>query len=225
MQQNFHGPGTVLDLLKELPTNRETTFESLKSWAAANETSDGAEIKLCIANRVDALWEGGGVKRSDWMEAAQNWCTDNLYEYIEVTQSTQHTLRISIMLPGCGDTKRQVPEHALCLGSQVAPQNPDIDACLELEGVKQGLRRVVLALEAHMWPGLTMKVDTEARPDLGEAQDRLPTDTLPDGAASNVSDSPAQLPAPYSPVSSREIQEPAACLGNCNNHTGNYLRE
>ena len=71
--------------------NRETTFESLKSWAAANEASNGAEIKLCIANRVDALWEDGAVKRSEWMEAAYSWCTDNLYEYIEVFQSPQHT--------------------------------------------------------------------------------------------------------------------------------------
>ncbi len=63
---------------------RESTFESLKAWAAEAEACSTAEIRLCIANRVDQLWEGGAVKRTQWMEAAYDWCTDNMYEYIEV---------------------------------------------------------------------------------------------------------------------------------------------
>ena len=116
-------------------------------------------------------------------------------------------------------------EHAPCPGTQVAPQNPDIDAYLELEGEKQGLRRVVLALEAHMWPGLTMKGNTEARPDSDLAQDRQAVGTLPADESSNVSDSPAQVLVPDQSVHPSEPREPVAHLGNGHIHTGNALSE
>ena len=74
-----------------------------------------------------------------------------------------------------------------------------------------------------MWPGLTMKCNTEARPDVGGAQDRQPIDTLPH--ISDVSDSPARIPAPDSPVSPRDTRETADCMGNGHTHTDNVPRE
>jgi len=75
---------TTRSVLRLWNVCRESTFESLKAWAATDESVGCAEIKLCIANRADALREGGAVKRSKWLEDAYEWCTDNMFEYIEV---------------------------------------------------------------------------------------------------------------------------------------------
>ena len=40
---------------------------------------------------------------------------------------------------------------------QVASADPTVDARLELDGERQGVRRVLSALSAHVWPGLVMK--------------------------------------------------------------------
>lgn len=59
----------------------------MKAWAGREDNSE-AEIKICVANKIDKLVENGAVKRPSWLLSACNWCNSELYEYIEVTMIT-----------------------------------------------------------------------------------------------------------------------------------------
>ena len=70
----------------------EASFVAVSKWAAKLPNSVG-DIRLCIANRVDQLPRQPNTKaeavpelqRSSWLQAAQLWCTDNQFEYIEAS--------------------------------------------------------------------------------------------------------------------------------------------
>ena len=66
-------------------STNEASFNFVKQWAASGEATD-AEIKLCIANKADRLLAGTSLERSAWLDAAADWCTRELYEYIEVSR-------------------------------------------------------------------------------------------------------------------------------------------
>jgi len=105
---------------------------------------------------------------------------------------------------------------------QVAPRNADADACLEFEGEKQGLQRVISALEAHMWPGLTMKDTSVSRPNFGGAQEGRDVDAQSAEGVADVSTPSytAELEQAHEASSARE---PASSLGN--GHTTSGTRE
>lgn len=74
--------------------NSEASFVAVSKWAASLPKSVG-DIRLCIANRVDQLPRQPITKaeavpelqRSSWLQAAQLWCTDNQFEYVEASST------------------------------------------------------------------------------------------------------------------------------------------
>lgn len=72
----------------------EASFVAVSKWAASLPKSVG-DIRLCIANRVDQLPRQPNTKaevvielqRSSWLKAAQLWCTDNQFEYVEASSA------------------------------------------------------------------------------------------------------------------------------------------
>ena len=81
----------------------EASFVAVSKWAASLPKSVG-DIRLCIANRVDQLPRQPITKaeavpelqRSSWLQAAQLWCTDNQFEYVEAS-STDRKLDESLV--------------------------------------------------------------------------------------------------------------------------------
>ena len=73
----------------------EASLAEVQRWAAASALQ-AAEIRLMVANKVDRLMKGphvdgsvegspNALKRSSRLAAAQAWCSEHLYEYIEVS--------------------------------------------------------------------------------------------------------------------------------------------
>ena len=73
----------------------EASLAEVQRWAAASALQ-AAEIRLMVANKVDRLMKGPhadssvessptALKRSSRLAAAQAWCSEHLYEYIEVS--------------------------------------------------------------------------------------------------------------------------------------------
>jgi len=75
---------------------RQDSLALVQQWAATSR-ADAAEVRLLAANKVDRLVEqpapaNGGAppapppapRRSPWLVAAQAWCSEHLYEYVEV---------------------------------------------------------------------------------------------------------------------------------------------
>jgi hypothetical protein len=75
---------------------RQDSLALVQQWAAMSR-ADAAEVRLLVANKVDRLVEqpppaNGSAqpapppapRRSPWLVAAQAWCSEHLYEYVEV---------------------------------------------------------------------------------------------------------------------------------------------
>ncbi|KAA6418025.1 MAG: hypothetical protein FRX49_12025 [Trebouxia sp. A1-2] len=81
-------------LLLVFDATSEASFVAVSKWAALLPKSVG-DIRLCIANRVDQLPRQSinkaeavpELQRSSWLQAAQLWCTDNQFEYIEASST------------------------------------------------------------------------------------------------------------------------------------------
>lgn len=107
--------------------DQQSSFNAVRDWVG-QLPSDVADVRLCIANKVDKLLkhschcEQPAVQRTPLLDEAVQWCADNLFEYIEVSST-----------------------------------EPEVDQYLVCEEQQQGVKRVKEALEAHMWPGLMMK--------------------------------------------------------------------
>ena len=118
-------PGLVL----VFNANLESSFLTVSKWAEQLPSSV-ADVRLCVANKVDQLLKqtestaqaAPDLQRSSWLQDATTWCAKNQFEYIE-TSST----------------------------------NRQIDMSLIWEEQQQGVLRVRQALEANYWPGLKMK--------------------------------------------------------------------
>lgn len=65
---------------------REASFQYVKAVAALDVVSK-AEIKLCIATKADRSLQDGVPARPSWLDQAREWCTNELFEYIEVSSS------------------------------------------------------------------------------------------------------------------------------------------
>ena len=107
----------------------ETSFRAVSQWAEQLPSSVG-EVKLCVANKADAIavqHKGAcepkaELQRSSWLSAATVWCAEHQYEYIEVSST-----------------------------------NSQLDQGLVWEEQRQGIHRIKQALEANYWPNLVMR--------------------------------------------------------------------
>ena len=106
----------------------EATFLNASRWAEQLPDS-AAEIRLCVANKVDQLHhQQNGVivhpslHRSSWLQDAAIWCTEHQFEYIEASST-----------------------------------DSQLDSTLVYDEQLQGVSRLRSALEANYWPGLVMK--------------------------------------------------------------------
>ena len=107
----------------------EPSFQAVSHWAEQLPSSAG-EIRLCVANKADAIAtqhagaceQSTELQRSSWLTSAMMWCTENHYEYIEASST-----------------------------------NNQLDQNLVWEEQKQGIHRIKQALEANYWANLVMK--------------------------------------------------------------------
>ena len=120
----------------------EATFLDVSRWA--EQLPDlAAEIRLCIANKVDQLHQQqNGVngnltlQRSSWLQEAAAWCAEHQFEYIEASST-----------------------------------DSQLDSALVYDEQSQGVNRVRSALEANYWPGLVMKQpQLQAQPEQQQPQ-------------------------------------------------------
>ena len=125
---------TSQGLVLVFDANSEASFLAVSAWAEQLSSLD-ADIRLCVANKVDELPRQHSsetraapfLQRSSWLQAANLWCAENQFEYVEVSSTDQ-----------------------------------ELDEALVWEEQQQGVFRVKQALEANYWPGLDMK--NQSRP-------------------------------------------------------------
>lgn len=71
----------------------EASFRAVAAWHGLHaEASADAGVRLVVATKADMLKPGGA--REPWLAAAQDWCNEQMYEYVEtaaaVPQVDQH---------------------------------------------------------------------------------------------------------------------------------------
>ena len=65
-------------------TYRPFRVQRTKEWAEAADTSS-AEIKLFLANKQDQLKQRSATyQRPPWLLECMEWCSQHMFEYIEV---------------------------------------------------------------------------------------------------------------------------------------------
>lgn len=70
-------------LILLVDAQREETYREVKEWLAHQAISP--EIMLFVSNKSELLRSpNGSVQRQSWHEEAQDWCCQQLFEYIEV---------------------------------------------------------------------------------------------------------------------------------------------
>jgi len=89
----------------------EASFTAVASWHAQHEeqTAD-AGVRLAVATKLDLVKPG--APREPWLQAVQEWCSEQLFEYVETAAAA-----------------------------------PQLDQLLELDGDRQGVARVLEALQ------------------------------------------------------------------------------
>lgn len=106
-----------------------SSFESLQRWW---EGAGGAAADLGVRLAVGT---GAGPARQAWLQEVEEWCAGQLVEYVETGQADGELAEA----PG---------------GAAAAP---GIDSSRRQGEEAQGVRRIVEALQAHMWPGMLLK--------------------------------------------------------------------
>lgn len=112
-------------------TEAQPSFAAVQRWY---ETAGGADVDLGVKLAVGLLAGGSGVSgsggaRPRWLQAAEEWCKEQLVELVEA---------------GAAEEEGEVAAAAAAAASS-------------REGGASGWRRVREALEAHMWPGMQLK--------------------------------------------------------------------
>ncbi len=70
-------------LILLVDAQRVETYREVKEWLAHQAVSP--EVTLFVANKSELLRSpDGSVLRQSWHEEAQDWCCQQLFEYIEV---------------------------------------------------------------------------------------------------------------------------------------------
>lgn len=73
-----------LSLQKLLKFCRRASFEFVKAWAQPKTGLTAAEVRLCVATKLDRLSQAADAQRAAWLEDARTWCSEELIEYVEV---------------------------------------------------------------------------------------------------------------------------------------------
>ena len=76
-------------------TIRPFRVQRTKEWAEAADTSS-AEIKLFLANKQDKFKQRSATyQRPPWLLECMVWCSEHLFEYIEVCSTASTDLLAS----------------------------------------------------------------------------------------------------------------------------------
>lgn len=116
---------------------RQQSFASLREWWEEQGGAAEPGVKLAVATGCSGAavgGGGGGAAAEQWVLDAQEWCAEELIEYVEV-----------------GDLGAAAAAAASG-GPSGAPLQEQAG-----RGEAEGLQRVVEALHAHTWPGLQLK--------------------------------------------------------------------
>ncbi|BDA46154.1 probable alpha- and gamma-adaptin-binding protein p34 [Coccomyxa sp. Obi] len=75
-------------LILLVDAQREETYRDVKEWLAHQAISP--EVTLFVSNKSELLRSAdGSVQRQSWHEEAQDWCCQQLFEYIEVSAADE----------------------------------------------------------------------------------------------------------------------------------------
>ena len=143
------------------------SFLACTAWQEAGGIS--SEIQLCIINKRDLV---SADSSPDYLPDCQQWCQQQGFEVVEVRPAWQLALccpsgeqkgplhRVYRLPRNKAITIRTMLGHVL----QVSATDLTVDARLGQREEGQGMRRVISALQAHMWPGMQLKVRGPAEP-------------------------------------------------------------
>ena len=125
----------------------EASFTACRHWHQG--FGQVCEVQLLVLNKWDLVVSSG---EPAWVGSCQEWCTEQGFELVQVR------LVLLSTLTGTACMECLTLEPAL----QASTSNPEVDAALSERDVGQGVRRVVSALQAHLWPGLELKAQATA---------------------------------------------------------------
>ena len=132
------------------------TFLACKGWQ--EKAGVTCEIQLCVINKRDLL---PADEAPHFLPACQLWCQQQGFELVEV----------GLQWCKLSDSVPAKPWWRASKGVPVQASATDltVDTRLGQRDEGQGLRRVVSALQAHMWPGMQLKVRGAAEQAPGDA--------------------------------------------------------
>lgn len=152
-----------------------STFDTVREWVATLDLQK-LEILLCVGNKADRLpdhfahreyrkrLQKRGESSSDphpefWDFGIQQTDGSGL---LGEEESSADQLR-SLCVEWC--TEHGVEYLEACALDRA------FDQCISVDGDSQGLNRIMGALSAHMWPGLSLKAESRLIDNLGLLQD------------------------------------------------------
>ena len=151
-----------------IDAEKQESFAAVQAWSGVAE-SEEAGVRLVVATNADRL-DSSPVAGGMLEPKRPAWLND--------------------AIDWCAENSL---EYIEC-----STTNPATDAKLVLDGDKQGISRVVEALQSHMWPGLVRKQPGRAHGEGGAHAARSAAD--PDGTGNS-----------FKHIASQPATEPASC--------------
>lgn len=155
--------------------NDLSSFVALQDWVSHTDIQN-FDILLCVGNKVDLV--PGHSAHVEYRRRLQRLGDLSAEPYLEFSEYGISETEGSCLL---GDEESPWEISRSCLEwcsernieyIEACASNADFDKCLSVNGDSQGVDRILGALSAHMWPGMTLKSgDKIMEPSLPENQE------------------------------------------------------
>lgn len=155
--------------------NDLSSFVALQDWVSHTDIQN-FDILLCVGNKVDLV--PGHSAHVEYRRRLQRLGDLSAEPYSEFSEYGISETEGSCLL---GDEESPWEISRSCLEwcsernieyIEACASNADFDKCLSVNGDSQGVDRILGALSAHMWPGMTLKSgDKIMEPSLPENQE------------------------------------------------------
>lgn len=155
--------------------NDLSSFVALQDWVSHTDIQN-FDILLCVGNKVDLV--PGHSAHVEYRRRLQRLGDLSAEPYSEFSEYGISETEGSSLL---GDEESPWEISRSCLEwcsernieyIEACASNADFDKCLSVHGDSQGVDRILGALSAHMWPGMTLKSgDKIMEPSLPENQE------------------------------------------------------
>ncbi|MCO5568509.1 hypothetical protein L7F22_022208 [Adiantum nelumboides] len=152
-----------------------STFATVREWVATLNLQR-LEILLCVGNKADRLPDHFAHReyRKRLQKRGESWSNadPDFWDFgiqqtdgsslLEERKESADQLR-SLCVNWCS-------EHGIEY-LEACALDPAFDQCISIDGDFQGVKRILGALSAHMWPGLSLKAEKGLNDNLGVLQD------------------------------------------------------